>query len=170
FVSSADELFGPITSIRHPDHTTKHIPWTAFMFKRANWERINDTCIIISDANNIQHYFSYELQPTLWHAIPAFEELQTAWEAKHDAPKYALFREAIERGLTKVGKYYNKFDNKPVYMLVLILHPYYKLAYIKMAWGGPEEQRKEQAAGNPNAKDWHDEALKTLEKTVEEYW
>ncbi|KAF9224103.1 hypothetical protein BS17DRAFT_817003 [Gyrodon lividus] len=132
----------PITSIQHPGHTTKHIPWTAFMFKCANWERVNDTRIIISNANTIQ-YFSYELQPTLWHAIPAFEELQMAWEAKRDAPKYALFREAIKHGLTKVGKYYNKFDDKPVYMLALILHPYYKLAYIKMAWGGPEEQRKE---------------------------
>jgi hypothetical protein len=39
-----------------------------------------------------------------------------------------------------------------------------------MAWGGPEEQRKEHAAGNPNAKDWCDEALKIVEKTMEEYW
>lgn len=39
-----------------------------------------------------------------------------------------------------------------------------------MAWGGPEEQRQEQRAGNPNAKDWHDEALKILEHTMEDYW
>jgi hypothetical protein len=51
-----------------------------------------------------------------------------------------------------------------------VLHPYYKLAYIKMSWGGPEEQAKERAAGNQNAKDWHDEALKVVEKTMEEYW
>jgi hypothetical protein len=51
-----------------------------------------------------------------------------------------------------------------------VLHPYYKLAYIKMAWGGPEEQAKERAAGNRNAKDWHDEALRVVEKTMEEYW
>ena len=30
----------------------------------------------------------------------------------------------------------------------LVLHPYYKLAYIKIAWGGPEEQADEIAAGN----------------------
>ncbi|KIK94158.1 hypothetical protein PAXRUDRAFT_143491 [Paxillus rubicundulus Ve08.2h10] len=92
------------------------------MFKCADWEHINNTHIIISDANNIQHYFSYELQPVLWHAIPAFEELHMALEAKHDVPKYVLLREAIEHGLTKVGKYYNKFDDKPVYVHVGTQH------------------------------------------------
>ena len=51
-------------------------------------------------------------------------------------------------------------------LVTLVLHPYYKLAYIKMAWGGPEEQ----ASGNPDAKDWHDEALKIVEQTMEDYW
>ena len=55
-------------------------------------------------------------------------------------------------------------------IVYLVLHPYYKLAYIKMVWGGLEEQRREQEAGNPNAKNWCDEALKTVEKTMEEYW
>jgi hypothetical protein len=47
-----------------------------------------------------------------------------------------------------------------------VLHPYYKLAYIKLAWGGPEEQAVEIEAGNPNAKDWQDEARKIVETTV----
>ena len=47
-----------------------------------------------------------------------------------------------------------------------MLHPYYKLAYIKVAWGGPEEQASERAAGNRDAKDWQDEARKILEQTV----
>jgi hypothetical protein len=38
-----------------------------------------------------------------------------------------------------------------------------------MQWGGPEEQAKERAAGNLNAIDWYDEALKIVEKTMEEY-
>ncbi|KAF8883509.1 hypothetical protein BD779DRAFT_1472420 [Infundibulicybe gibba] len=50
------------------------------------------------------------------------------------------------------------------------LHPYYKLAYIKLAWGGPDEQEAERKAGNPDTKDWQDEARKVLETTVEEYW
>ena len=39
-----------------------------------------------------------------------------------------------------------------------------------MAWGGPEEQKKEHEAGNPHAMDWHDEALKIGENTLVEYW
>ena len=52
----------------------------------------------------------------------------------------------------------------------LVLHPYYKLMYIEMAWGSAEEQKLECEAGNPNAKDWHDEAMKIIEETMTEYW
>jgi hypothetical protein len=38
-----------------------------------------------------------------------------------------------------------------------------------MQWGGPEEQAAERAAGNPNAVDWCDEALKVVESTMREY-
>ena len=40
-----------------------------------------------------------------------------------------------------------------------VIHPYYKLAYIKMAWGGPEEQARKWELGNIHAKDWQDEDL-----------
>lgn len=46
------------------------------------------------------------------------------------------------------------------------LHPYFKLQYIQRAWGGAEEQAEERAAGNKDAKNWYDEALKVLEDTV----
>jgi hypothetical protein len=38
-----------------------------------------------------------------------------------------------------------------------------------MAWGGPEEQAEEHANGNAAAKDWHDEALKIVKRTVSPY-
>jgi hypothetical protein len=47
-----------------------------------------------------------------------------------------------------------------------VLHPYYKLTYIKLAWGGPDEQAAEIAAGNCEARDWQDEAKQIVEKTV----
>lgn len=50
--------------------------------------------------------------------------------------------------------------------LIIVLHPYYKLDYIKLSWGGAEEQAKERLEGNPFAKNWQDEALKVVEKTV----
>ncbi|KIM52087.1 hypothetical protein SCLCIDRAFT_32920 [Scleroderma citrinum Foug A] len=81
-----------------------------------------------------------------------------------------LYKNVINRGLLKIGKYYSKFDKKPAYILALVLHPYYKLAYIKMAWGGAEEQRREQEVGNQHTKNWYDEAIKVVEGTMEEYW
>jgi hypothetical protein len=50
--------------------------------------------------------------------------------------------------------------------LRVVLHPYYKLAYIKLAWGGEKEQAAERAAGNQYAKNWQDEARKVLENVV----
>ncbi|KAG2038722.1 hypothetical protein BDR03DRAFT_861397 [Suillus americanus] len=169
FIGMADALFGPITTIHRQGRIIKYIPWTAFKFTMADWEHINDTRTIIADANSIQQYFSSEQQPTLWRSIPAIKELQTAWEAKLTTSKYILYKDAIQKGLDKLGKYYQKFDNKPVYVLALVLHPYYKLTYIKMQWGSPEEQANKYAAGNPNTVDWHDEALKVVENTMEEY-
>ena len=49
---------------------------------------------------------------------------------------------------------------------MIVLHPYYKLAYIKLAWGGPVEQAAEIAAGNPDTKNWQADAKKLVEKTV----
>jgi hypothetical protein len=49
---------------------------------------------------------------------------------------------------------------------ILVLHPYFKLAYIKMAWGGAEEQAEERRKGDKDAKNWQDEAQQILEKTV----
>jgi hypothetical protein len=48
----------------------------------------------------------------------------------------------------------------------LVLHPYYKLAYIKLAWGGKDEQKAEIAAGNKDAINWQDEARKLVEREV----
>jgi hypothetical protein len=45
-----------------------------------------------------------------------------------------------------------------------VLHPYYKLTYIKMSWGGPNEQAAEIDAGNPDVKYWKDEARKIVKK------
>ena len=47
-----------------------------------------------------------------------------------------------------------------------VLHPYYKLAYIKLNWGGPDKQAVEIEAGNLDVKDWHDEARKIVESMI----
>lgn len=67
----------------------------------------------------MQHCFSSEQLPTLWRALPAIEELQTAWEAKRDDPHFAIYYDAINDGLAKLQKYYSRFDEKPAYVLAL---------------------------------------------------
>ena len=47
-----------------------------------------------------------------------------------------------------------------------MLHPYYKLDYIKLAWGGEREQAEEREAGNQDVKNWQDKALNIFEETV----
>jgi hypothetical protein len=99
---------------------------------------------------------------------------------KRDDSRYALYQDAIKDGLVKLRKYYSRFDEKPSYIISLskfshfysipvlilsnkVLHPYFKLAYIKLAWGGAEEQATEHAAGNKHTKNWQDEARKVVE-------
>jgi hypothetical protein len=47
-----------------------------------------------------------------------------------------------------------------------VLHPYFKLHYIKIAWGGAEDQAAEREAGNIFAKNGQEEALKIVETAV----
>ena len=65
------------------------------------------------------HHFSAKKRPTLWRALPVIEELQTAWEAKRDNLKYALYHDAINDGLNKLNKYYSCFDQKLSFILAL---------------------------------------------------
>ncbi|KIM57745.1 hypothetical protein SCLCIDRAFT_28596 [Scleroderma citrinum Foug A] len=95
FISFADQLFGPITSVRHPGQPIKHIPWIAFTLKTADLEHVNDMQTIISDTNKIQHLFSSDDQLALWCAIPAIKEFQTTWETKHNLDKYMLYKVAL---------------------------------------------------------------------------
>jgi hypothetical protein len=89
---------------------------------------------------------------------------------------------ALQNGLEKLQKYYNKLDQKPAFLLTLgeslqylphslltvvpVLHPYFKLEYIKKHWGGEEEQKREIANGNKNARNWQNEALMVIKRVV----
>jgi hypothetical protein len=77
------------------------------------------TFLMIQDSTRIKQSFSAEKRPMLWRALPAIEELQTAWESKRDNPKFGTYRTAINDGLAKLNKYYSRFDEKPAYILAL---------------------------------------------------
>jgi hypothetical protein len=135
FLRSADTLYGPITTIRRNGHIEKKIPWSAFSLSERDWERVADVrdllkvslailhneelTMYLQDSNDIQQLFSTEEHPTLWRALPALEELQTAWEEKRTSVRYILLRSAIDAGLAKLRKYYSRMDAKPVFVLAL---------------------------------------------------
>ncbi|KAN0111926.1 hypothetical protein V8E52_008016 [Russula decolorans] len=170
-LTTADQWYGPITTIRREGRVVKHILWSAFHFSKTYWERVSEASHILAQS------FSAEKEPTLWRALPTIKELQTAWKAKHDKPVFAKYRDAISDGLEKINKYYSRFNEKPAFILALgeeclqlSLHPYYKLAYIELAWCGAKEQKAEYEAGNFGAKNWQDEAWKILEKMQDGGW
>ena len=77
------------------------------------------TELCYQDSNKVQHHFSSEWFPTLWHALPAIKELQTMWEVKCNSTHFSLYKDASTNGLEKLKKYYSCFDKKPSYILAL---------------------------------------------------
>lgn len=57
-------------------------------------------------------------------------------------------------------------DSSELTFTYTVLHPYFKLHYIELAWGGEKEQEKEIAAGNRHAKNWYKEAEKIVKSAV----
>ncbi len=42
FLTSADEMYGPVTTLRRNNRVVKHIPWTAFRLSDVDWIRVID--------------------------------------------------------------------------------------------------------------------------------
>ncbi|KAH9853410.1 hypothetical protein C2E23DRAFT_711976, partial [Lenzites betulinus] len=170
FVATAEAKFGPITIIRREGKVVKKIPWSAFRLEEDDWRRVALCVDILADATRYQQAFSSETIPTLHRVIPALETLCTRWEKKLHKMKYSLYHPAIRRGLEKLNKYYTRLDHTNVYILSLLLHPYYKLEYISKEWGGEAEQMEEIAAGNPDAINWQAHARNITEDAMRAYW
>jgi hypothetical protein len=116
------------------------------------------TQILVQDTNKVLHRFSTVKYPNIYRAITAFKALQTAWESKLASNRYSVYHNALQDGLKKLHKYYNKFDQKPAFLLALgeslqyllhslltvvpVLHPYFKLKYIENI-GVEKRSRKE---------------------------
>ncbi|KAG9315109.1 hypothetical protein JVU11DRAFT_4225 [Chiua virens] len=101
---------------------------------------------------------AFALKPVDWECV---EDICTVILDVNDIQEYFSGNKHPTLCLDKISKYYNKLDQKPVYVLSLVLHPYYKMNYIKMAWSRAEEQEKEkeQVAGNIHAKNWYNETI-----------
>jgi hypothetical protein len=84
---------------------------------------VHTNCNTFKDSNWIQQCFSSETEAALWRVLPLIEDLQTLWEKKCDGAagfkRFLVYKDAIQNGLDKLRKYYNKFDEKPAYILTL---------------------------------------------------
>jgi hypothetical protein len=59
FIASADELYGPITTLRRDGRVYKKIPWSAFQLKESDWVRVLDTKTILTvSSRHIPHLLS----------------------------------------------------------------------------------------------------------------
>jgi beta-glucosidase/6-phospho-beta-glucosidase/beta-galactosidase len=66
--------------------------------------------------------------PTLWRALPAIEELQTAWENKSKKASFVKYHNAIASSLKKIVKYYSHFNEKLAYGTGLgTLYPHFPI-------------------------------------------
>jgi len=48
FITTADQWYGPITTIHSHGHILKHIPWTAFTITGNDWERVKEVSEILA--------------------------------------------------------------------------------------------------------------------------
>jgi hypothetical protein len=74
---------------------------------------------IYQDSNRVLHHFSADKHPTLYRALPALEDLQSAWETKLNDSRFEIYHDALKDGLAKIMKYYCRFDEKPAYIISL---------------------------------------------------
>lgn len=60
FVSCADDLFGPITTVRRNNRLVKTINWTAFRLSEADWELVNRVSAILGVSYIVSNMHSAE--------------------------------------------------------------------------------------------------------------
>jgi hypothetical protein len=77
------------------------------------------TLHVYQDSNCVLHHFLADKHPTLYRALPALEDLQSAWEDKLEDSRFEIYHDMLKDGLAKIMKYYCRFDEKPAYIISL---------------------------------------------------
>ncbi|KAJ7800172.1 hypothetical protein B0H14DRAFT_2616394 [Mycena olivaceomarginata] len=66
--------------------------------------------------------------------IPALESLHRAWTTRSKKPACMEFMPALDAGLVKVAKYYDKITDSDAYIFCMILNPGEKVVYFQPHW------------------------------------
>ncbi|KLO04286.1 cytochrome P450 [Schizopora paradoxa] len=99
------------------------------------WTTIGKMCALLEFADDAQHAFSSDNQPTLHKALPVLEELHKEWESRIDNPAYHEFEDALRAGCEKVDEYYRKTADSDALTFSMLLNPTQKGEYFKKYWG-----------------------------------
>ena len=124
----------------------------------------------------------------LWWVLPLIEDLQDCWEKKCDGkagfkrfsvcipcchPRWTRQAQEILHQVWREACLCSSFEYIHLFLSLnnqiictTVLHPYFKLEYIKLAWGGEAERAAEWAKGILDAKNWQDEALQVFKQAV----
>ncbi|RDB19397.1 hypothetical protein Hypma_013487 [Hypsizygus marmoreus] len=117
------------------------------------WDMLELVREVLAEPREAQSCFSSETVPTVGKTLPILECLQERWTTFASLPKFAPVKDAIEKGLKKLRKWYKATDATDMYFICLALDPSIKLEYCKNKW----DQRH------------YDAGRKSLEKTFDMY-
>ena len=59
------------------------------------------------------------MEPTLWKTIPTLELLVSHWEMMVALDKFSPVKDALEKGLEKLHKWYKSLDQSDMYFICL---------------------------------------------------
>jgi hypothetical protein len=82
YLSSADEIFGPITTLRRNNRVVKHVPWSAFKLGDSDWERVVD----VRDILNVSEVFCSLFRIKFTHIIGLESDSATLFFRKRTHP------------------------------------------------------------------------------------
>jgi len=92
FVATADQRFGPVTTIRSNGRIEKHIPWSAFTFSDDDWNRV-------SEAADLLAVCPYFIRTRLYTDIVSGLEQNSTGLFGRETP-HSLASPPVDRGVT----------------------------------------------------------------------
>ncbi|KIM66087.1 hypothetical protein SCLCIDRAFT_111706, partial [Scleroderma citrinum Foug A] len=114
------------------------------------WLVLSDFECILSATHIIQHTMSSKSQLQLRAAVPMFELLISSWEKlAKDLPRLKPW---VDHALGWVYTYYQRMNNRDVYILAMFVDPATCLAWIKCAWDTDHVMKVEELVLNMMSK------------------
>lgn len=119
FISLADKLFSPITTHWWQNNQTHFlVGFSLKPLQRIGITSIMDMLSLTPTPFNTCFHMTI-LPFSGGQFLPLKTDLQSGWENKLKFHKFMKYADTIKKDLMKLGKYYSKSNDKPVYILVL---------------------------------------------------